>query len=137
MLQANIEAELQGLLRALKLTGFKVIITSDDKQLRHLGVGGLDMRRLRQGCELTGRATGGASPELKTIVIYGSPDRLADTEVIYAVLLHELGHIISPCTHDEVLAWDRGFDIALTVTPKMRAIRKQALATYDIIEEAA
>ena len=123
------EDALRGLVAALCQQGFKVIVTSNQGELLNIQA---DVWRLRAASARTHRATGCASAKLKTIIIFGTPEQLSDHDTVYAVLLHELGHLWPRETHDELLAWQRAFDMAEVVTDGMRVVRAQALASYGL-----
>lgn len=138
-----VEESIRGLSKALELQGTDVLITSSFLRARLTlpYMSGENVLSLKLSAELLG-----VPSAMMTRIFRASTNRPVHTailvmlpwgwkrnpEQIYASLLHEYGHLFPTYTDDEVLAWDRGWEMAITITPTMWQTRVESLESYKI-----
>jgi len=139
LVQHIIQSDLDTYTKILQSLGYTIVITSDVADVKKACGRNLDANasiRLEDVSRVHNRATGGAHPDSKFIIILGTEnEHIQDIEIVLIVLLHEMGHCIPFATSDELLAWNRALSWATLITPRMWAVIAPALASYNIKTE--
>lgn len=144
LVKYTVEAAIKGLTKALELRDIKVVITPsvvraaalpdiDVHQVLQLKISAMDTCRGVSGMaiRIVSKETLKVLRSSILIMTDGKHDPTLQ-ERAYAALLHEVGHIFPIHTNDEVLAWERGWEMAEVITPAMWNERVVSLDTYRI-----
>lgn len=144
LIKYTIEAAIDGLVKALALQDIKVVITSsvvraarlpdiDVHQVLQLKISAMGDTKGVSGMaiRIVSRETLKVLRSSILIMTDGRGD-VTLKERAYAALLHEVGHIFPIHTNDEILAWERGWEMAEIITPAMWNERVISLDTYRI-----